>query len=95
MAEGFWNGLPTQVRYVTGTVPKHDPAIHPPQAWWRDIVGQHITAVEVVLDGVNHGGGVIYLDDRDGFGWRKVTEGRGSPSYEHREVPLVDVEPIA
>lgn len=110
MAEGYWNGLPTRVRRVVGTVPQHDPEQHAEFAWWagreypgglpegftarpaEDLQGQRVAAVEVVLDGVNYGGGVCYLDDRDGSGWRKVTEGRGSPRYGHRELPLVDVQ---
>lgn len=114
MPEGYWNGLPTTVRKVTGIVRQHDPAIDPEFAWWagkeytpapgdwpfdvtpqpaEDLQGQRINAVEVVLDNVNHGGGITYLDDRDGSGWHKVTEGRGSPRVGHRNVPLVDVEP--
>lgn len=114
MSEGFWNGLPTKVRKVTGVVPMHDPEKHPPQAWWAGIPmseewaaqarafgvepysvnlqGQRIEAVEVQLDGVNYGGGVCYLDDRDGSGWYKVTEGHGSPRVGHRDVPLTDIE---
>lgn len=94
MTRGYWNGLPTQVRRVVGTVPDHDPDKHPPLAWWRDLQGERIPAVEVVLDGVNYGGGIIYLDDRDEAGWHKVTVGRGSPRIGHREVPLIDVVEI-
>lgn len=89
--DGYWNGLPTTIRRVVGTVPAHDPATDPPVAWWRPLVGQRIDAVEVHLDGVNQGGGICYLDDRDGSGWRKVTEGRGSPRWAHRELRLLDV----
>lgn len=91
MADGFWNGLPTTIQQVTGVVPEHDPEIHPPLAWWKELSGQRIEAVRVVLDGVNYGGGVTYLDNRDGSGWRKVTEGHGSPRWPHRNVPLIDV----
>jgi hypothetical protein len=92
MAEGFWNGLPTQVRRVVGTVRPWEEG-DPPQAWWRSLAGKRVSAVEVVLDGVNYGGGLAYLYDDDGSGWRKVTEGHGSPRYGHRDVPLVDIEP--
>lgn len=94
MAEGYWNGLPTSVRRVIGTVPPHDPEIHAPLAWWKHLSGESLEAVEVVLDGVNHGGGVCHLDNRDGSGWHKVTDGRGSPRWAHREVPLIDVEEV-
>lgn len=91
MTTGYWNGLRTQVRRVVGTVPNHDWAKHPPLAWWRDLQGQRIAAVEVVLENVNYGGGVIYLDNRDGSGWYKVTTGRGSPRVGHKEVPLINI----
>ncbi len=90
--QGYWNGLPTQVRRVVGTIREWAEG-DPPQAWWKPIIGQRVSAVEVVLDGVNYGGGTIFLYDDDGSGWRKVTEGHGSPRYGHREVPLTDVEP--
>lgn len=90
---GFWNGLPTEVRKVTGTVRKWQEG-DPPQAWWRELglEGREVKAVEVVLDGVNFGGGIIYLYDEDGQGWHKVTEGHGGPRWGHSEVPLVDVK---
>lgn len=91
----YWNGLPTPARKVVGTVADWDADKDPPLAWWRDIAGQRIEAVEVVLDGVNYGGGIAYLDNRDGSGWRKVTEGHGSPRWPHRNVRLVDVEAAA
>jgi len=108
--EGFWNGLPTQVRRVTGVVRQWTEG-DPEYAWWagrdypgempegfkaqpaEDLQGQRIEAVEVVLDGVNYGGGIAYLDNRDGSGWYKVTEGHGSPRLGHRDVPLIDIEP--
>lgn len=88
----YWNGLPTPARKVIGTVAAWDPEKDPPLAWWRDIQGERIEAVEVVLDGVNYGGGTTFLDNRDGEGWRKVTEGHGGPRWPHKNVPLVDVE---
>ena len=87
----YWNGLPTTGRKVWGTVRAWQEG-DPPQVWWRDLVGRRVEAVEVVLDGVNYGGGITYLFDGDGSGWRKVTEGKGSPRYGHRGVPLIDVE---
>lgn len=89
--DGYWNGLPTKVRLVTGVVREHGPG-DPPLAWWKNLAGQRIEAVEVQLDGVNFGGGTAYLDDRDGSGLRKVTEGHGSPRWPHRDVPLIDVQ---
>lgn len=73
---GYWNGLPTPVRKVTGLVRQHDPSTDPPAAWWagftapafpgttpwptEDLQGQRVPAVEVVLDCVNHGGGPLH-----------------------------------
>lgn len=94
MAEGFWNGLPTTVRRCTGIVAEWDAETDPPQAWWRDLAGTRVKAVEVVLDGVNYGGGIDYLWNDDGSGWRKVTEGHGSPSYGHRNISITDIEYI-
>lgn len=88
---GFWNGLPTSVRRVTGRVREWREG-DPPVAWWRGDVGQELDAVEIILDGVNFGGGTIFLADDDGSGWAKVSSG-GSPRMGHREVPLVDVQP--
>jgi len=90
--QGYWNGLPTKIRKVVGTV-KEWQDDDPPLAWWKPIVGQHIRAVEVVLDNVNYGGGIVYLWDEDGSGWYKVTEGKGSPNYGHRELPLINIKP--
>ena len=105
--QGYWNGLPTEVRRVVGTVRHHDPATDPPYAWWagkeypgdvipglaqphvEDLQGQRVQAVEVNVDGAK-----VYLDDRDGSAWHKVTEGKGSPRLPHRELPLVDVTSI-
>lgn len=61
-----------------------------PQYWARGLVGQRIAVVEVELGGVNYGGGVFYLDDRDGSGWAKVTEGHGSPRYSHANLSIED-----
>lgn len=87
----YWNGLPTHAVRGTGVVldcPEF------PQFWGRDLVGQRIPVVRIVLDGVNYGGGIAYLDDRDGSGWRKVTEGYGSPAYGHRDLDVRDFRSI-
>lgn len=93
MAVAYWNGLETSAERVRVRVPQHDPAIDPPLAWWRFgglgpvCEGQVVDAVLVVLDGVNYGGGVAVLWDGDGSGWLKVTEGRGGPSWPHKQLP--------
>jgi hypothetical protein len=89
VSAAYWNGLPTTAEQGTAVVADCEAF---PLYWARTegIVGQRIPVVMVDLDGVNYGGGVDYLDDRDGSGWRKVTEGHGGPRYPHRSL---DVEP--
>ena len=81
----YWNGLPTPARRGTAVV-----ADAPEFAayWARDLVGERIAVVEVKLDGVNYGGGLTYLDDRQGDGWAKVTEGRGGSAWGHASVHI-------
>lgn len=81
----YWNGLPTTASRGTAVVadaPKFS------LYWAKHLVGQRIPVVKVYLDGVNYGGGITYLDNRDGSGWLKVTEGRGSSRYAHGEVTI-------
>ena len=83
--QGYWNGLPTEIEVGTAVVASETPF---PDYWGKELAGQRIEVVRVVLDGVNYGGGVDYLDNRDGSGLRKVTEGMGSPRYGHRNVVI-------
>lgn len=83
----FWNGLPTVAERGTAIVA---PAPQFPMYWARHLVGQRIAVVRVELDGVAYGGGTDYLDDVDGAGWRKVTEGKGGPGWPHSNVSIVD-----
>lgn len=87
MKQAYWNGLPTTARTGTAVV-ADDPRF--PRYWARTegIVGQRIQVIEVNLDGVNHDGGVSYLDDRHGEGSAKVFGG-GSPRVGHRDVAIV------
>lgn len=87
MTATFWNGLPTEAVRGTAVVA---PSLQFPQFWGKDLIGQRIEVVRVVLDGVNYGGGISYMDNRDGSGWRKVTEGRGGPSFPHRDLDIVE-----
>ena len=90
----YWNGLPTEAERGTAVVAD---APEFPLYWAKleGIVGQCIPVVRVVLDGVNYGGGVTYLDDRDGEGWLKVTDGHGSPAYGFKTVRIADGSFIA
>lgn len=85
----YWNGLPTIAERGTAIVAE---APEFPQYWAASegLIGSRIPVVRVVLDGVNYGGGVDFLDDRDGSGWRKVTVGHGGPAYGHRGVAIVE-----
>lgn len=83
----FWNGLPTTAIRGQAIV---DDAPEFPQYWAKDLVGQRIGVVRVDLEGVNYGGGIVYLDNRDGSGWAKVTTGGGAPQFGHREVVIVE-----
>lgn len=76
---GHWNGEPAEcrrVRVVVEGTPK-------PLYWWRDLVGTERDAVLVRYHDQTH-----LLDDEDGSGWAKVTEGHGSPRRGHRDLPL-------
>ncbi len=80
----YWNGEPCHARKVTLVV-ADAPSF--PIYWARDHVGTTRRATEVT-----YGGQVFYLDDEDAGGsgdepgWRKVTLGRGSPRYMHRNL---------
>ena len=82
----YWNGLPTLA--IRGTAVVAD-APEFPQYWAKNLIGMRIPVIRVVLEGVNFGGGVTYLDNREGVGWLKVTEGKGMPQYSHADVAIV------
>lgn len=84
--KAYWNGLETTA--IRGTAIVAD-VPDMPEYWAKDLVGQRIDVVEIILDGVNAGGGIAHLDNRNGSGWLKVTEGMGSPKYGHRNVSIV------
>lgn len=79
----YWNGLPTPARRGTAVVAD---APEFPAYWARDLAGERIAVVEVTLEGVARGGGITFLDDREGDGWAKVTEGHGGPGWGHANV---------
>jgi hypothetical protein len=83
----YWNGLPLPVPARRGTAVVAD-APEFPGYWARDLIGKRIEVVEVNLAGVSLAGTVDYLDDRDGSGWRKVTEGRGGPGFGHASLDI-------
>ena len=81
----FWNGLPTIA--IRGSAIVAD-TLQFPMYWARPLVGIRIPVVCVQMEGVNAGGGVSYLDNRDGVGWFKVTKGKGLPAYGHSNVSI-------
>ena len=82
----FWNGEPCQARRVRVLVGESERS-----SWWcARLVGTTREAVEVT-----YGGQAFYLDNEDGSGWRKVTNGKGSPQYGHKSLPVARVvEPL-
>jgi hypothetical protein len=56
--------------------------------WFKEFIGQEREAVEVT-----YYGDVFYLDNEDGSGWAKVTNGHGSPQYGHRSLDVERVSP--
>jgi len=75
----FWNGEPREAKRVKVIVGSCEPG------WWCH--GLENTTRNAVRVGTP-GKGVFYLDDEDGSGWLKVTEGRGSPQWGHRSLPV-------
>jgi hypothetical protein len=78
MTVTYWNGEPTPARRVVVRVGPAERETHR----HFGLEGTERRAVEV-----RYGGRTFFLDDEDGGGWRKVTEGRGSPRWSHSGLP--------
>lgn len=81
----FWNGEPctaVRARLRVGVPPD---GLHP-QYWAAGYVGQVRAAVRI-----EYGGRTFHLDDEDGLGWVKVTDGRGSPRWPSKSLYGVEV----
>jgi hypothetical protein len=77
-ARTWWNGEPAEAVRCKLTVGRA-----PVDTWWcADLEGQERDAVIV-----SYGDEVFFLDNEDGSGWAKVTDGRGSPLRLHRSLP--------
>ncbi|HEY1116944.1 MAG TPA: hypothetical protein VGE43_04520 [Acidimicrobiales bacterium] len=74
----FWNGQPTPARKVRVRVGPAERETH----WHHGLEGTERSAVVVTYAGER-----FFLDDEDGSGWRKVTEGHGGPRWPHRSLP--------
>lgn len=77
----YWNGERVYGRLVTATVPEWREG-DAPQAWWREFSGTQRKAVLLKYYDQTH-----LLDNEDGSGLRKVTEGHGGPRWPHKDLP--------
>ena len=80
MNKTYWNGELAKASKVIVTVADKGAFKNP---WFSGLVGQQRKAVEVV-----YGNSCFYLDDEDGNGWYKVTEGKGSPHLGHSQLEI-------
>lgn len=78
--EPMWNGIPTPATRGSGVV-LDSPAF--PQFWALHLVGCRIAVVRVEREGREP----IYLDNREGDGWWKVTHG-GGPGIAHADLDV-------
>jgi hypothetical protein len=79
-----WNGQPVVARRLKGVVGES------PKGWWcSKLAGQARRVVEV-----RYYDSVFYVDDEDGSGWIKITEGRGMPDWPHRSLPISQITEI-
>lgn len=78
----FWNYEPTPARIVRVIVGKSER----PTWWCAELEGTEREAVEV-----NYHGNKFYLDNEDGQGWAKVTQGRGGPDWGHSSLPVASL----
>lgn len=76
----YWNGEPTPCIQGSAIV-SNDNGF--PLYWAADLVGQRIPVVRIF-----YGDTVRNIDDRDGSGWAKVTNGHGSPRYGHCDLSV-------
>jgi hypothetical protein len=62
-----------------------------PKYWARDLIGRRIAVVQVRGQMAEGGPATphLYLDDRNGAGWEKVTYGRGGPAAPHAGLSIV------
>jgi hypothetical protein len=82
----YWNNKPCNARKVTVIVAKAEK----PTLWYAAFEGSERQAVEV-SDANQSGGRPFYLDNEDGSGWLKVTKGKGSMMYGHRNLEITAV----
>lgn len=89
MEKIWWNGEACSGRRLRVIVPDWHASTDAPLAWWKDLAGTERPAVLVEYGDQRH-----LLDDEDGIGWAKVTEGKGSPRRSHSDLPLRSIEVV-
>lgn len=80
MTDTRWNGEPCDARRITAVVADTDMFA---SYWARQFVGTRRDVVEV-----EYGGRTFYIDDEDGSGWHKVTQGGGSPRCGSKSIAI-------
>lgn len=76
----YWNGEPCKARIVRVIVGDHGRFERP---WFLPYVGKVLDAVEV-----RYANSTFYIDNYLDQGWKKVTEGRGSPNWPHSSLDV-------
>lgn len=79
----YWNFEPCEARIVRIVVGNSGRFEKP---WFEPYLGTIREAVEV-----KYYRQTFYIDNEFGVGWRKVTEGRGSPNYPHSSIDVARV----
>lgn len=80
MSETYWNGESCEARRLKAVVEEDERF---PHYWARSLIGTVRAVVEV-----HYGQQIFYIDDEDGSGWGKVTEGHGLSSWSHRTLAV-------
>lgn len=83
----YWNGEPCDANRAIAVI--SEPA--PPEITWAES-GFFYTPTQIVE--VNYQGTTFYLDNESGGGWAKVTRGRGSPRYGHKQYDPTEIAAI-
>lgn len=85
MEEAFWQGEKVNATRGTGVM-VDSPQF--PQFWGRtsNLIGQRVPVVKVKMRTDDE---PFYLYNRDNEGWRKLTEGKGSPRWPHRDLDVI------
>ena len=83
MTQTYWNNQPCKARIVRVIIAKAER----PTFWYASLEGMEREAVEI-SEANQAGEQPFYLDNADGSGWLKVTKGKGSMMYGHRNLAV-------